>query len=60
MQDFHDQLLAEGVISVLWTQFLMQTNQQHSELASFSGVVKHISLMMEHLMEWEFSDARKE
>jgi hypothetical protein len=47
MQDFHDQLIEEGMISVLWTQFSMQSGVGRQ----FQDVAKQVSLFFKHTSE---------
>lgn len=53
MQDFHDQLIEEGMISVLFTQFSMQSG--HGNL--YQDVATQVSLFFKHVYEGEFSQA---
>ena len=56
MLDFHDQLLEEGMISVLWTQFLIQSGHE----PQFQDVAKQVSLFFKHASAGEFSQANSD
>ena len=59
MEDFHDQLLAKGVISVLWTQFLMQTHQNYpsSEAQELTPTIDAISELFRSIVHGDFTHA---
>ena len=59
MEEFHDQMLAKGVISVLWTQFLMSSHQNYpsSEAYQLTPTVDALSEFFRSLFYGEFTHA---
>ena len=58
MQSFHDELLETGVLSVLWSQFLMSSHQSYpgSQAQEYTPMVESISLMFKYMGEGQMEE----